>query len=89
MRKNEHTRCTPKGGRAPDDDAISLAYVIVELWEDIQSDIDEEGEEYKETIKEIFNEYIDNSDDLGDVLVGEDPNEFLSAIKNLEEVARE
>ena len=81
-------RCTPKGGRA-DDDAISFAYVIIDMWEDIQSDIDEEGEEYREMVKSIFNEYIDNSDDLGDVLVGEDPNDFLSAIKNLDEVARE
>ena len=25
QRKNEHTRCTPKGGRSPDDDAVCLA----------------------------------------------------------------
>ena len=62
----------------------------MEIWEEMQSDINEEGEEYKETIQEIFNEYIDNSDDLGDMLVSDDPNDFLNAIKNLDdEIARE
>ena len=40
-------------------------------------------------IQEIFNTYVDNADDLGDTMVGEDPNDFLNAIKNLDEVARE
>ena len=35
QRKNEHTRCTPKGGRSPDDDAIILAKQLMEMWEDI------------------------------------------------------
>ena len=40
-------------------------------------------------IRQIFNENIDNSDDLGDMLVGDDPNDLLNAIKNLDEVARD
>ena len=68
---------------------MSLAYDIVEIWDDLQSDLDVEDNEYKEAIKKFFNENIDNSDDLGDMLVGEDPEDFLSAIKNLDEIARE
>ena len=55
----------------------------------MQIDIEDEGDEYKETVKDIFNQYIDNSDDLGDLLTGEDPQDFLNAVKNLDEVAKE
>ena len=89
LRRYNHTKCTPKGGRSPDDDAINLAYELMEIWEDMQIDIDNEGEEYKEAVREVFNEQIDNSDDLGDILLGDDPNELLDAIKNLDSIARE
>ena len=35
QRKNEHTRCTPKGGRGDETDAIVLAKDLMEKWDDI------------------------------------------------------
>ena len=71
------------GGRG----SVNFATVVeamMEVWDELKEAIEDLPEEEQKALRDYFNNFIENEDDLGDILFGT-PENFDARVKFLDE----
>ena len=58
---------------------------VKESWEELQDALDALGDEEQQAVKDYFNSLIEDQDDLGDILFGDDNSDFEARVNMLDD----
>ena len=64
--------------------AKSIFQIVVDSWSDLSQATNSLSEEEQQAVRDHFNSLIDENDDLGDILFGNDPDEFEQRVLQLD-----